>query len=288
METDHEGPTVNDYGNACSGFNDAEMAELKGIVTRYLDAGNLVVKLSNLLGNKVEQVLDKLPDGFRHSIDLLSDLALRSAYLAASATHASGEKTGFFDKALSYFEGERSHKIAAGVAGALGGVGGTATTMADLAATTVLIMRSIQQIAAGYGEDMESEEVRVQCLSVFGFGGPLTEDDDVETGLYGVRLAASGKTLEATLRVIVPRFGIVLSEKVMAQAAPVLGAVAGATINPIFTAYYQDMAHVHFRLRRMEAQHDPEQVRACFERIVRAQRGAKPKRKSSVRKGVDV
>ncbi|MFC3174995.1 EcsC family protein [Novosphingobium bradum] len=271
---------MTDYGNACSGFDDVQMAELIGIATTYREAGGLVVKISNLLGNKVEDVLAKVPEGMRHVIDDASDLALRGAYLAASATQADEASDTYLNRALNYFRGERWHKVASGVSGAIGGAGGLATTAADLAATTTLIMRSIQQIAAGYGEDIATEEVRLQCLAVFGFGGPLTEDDDVETGLYGVRIAlATGRTLEAALKLIVPRFGMMVSEKVLAQAAPILGAVAGATINPIFTAYYQDMAHVHFRLRRLEGQHDPEQVRACFERIVRSQREANAKRK---------
>lgn len=262
---------MTDYGNACAGFNDEQLDELRGIAATYLGAGNVVVKFSNLLGNKVEDAMNLVPEGFHHMVDEAADLALRGAYLAASSTQADEKSDSYVNQALNYFRGERWHKIAAGVSGAIGGAGGIATVAADLAATTTLIMRSIQQIAAGYGEDIEDEGVRLQCLAVFGFGGPLTEDDDVETGLYGVRLAA-GKTLEAAMRAILPRFGIVVSQKVLAQATPILGAVAGATINPMFTDYYQQMAHVHFRLRRLEANHDPEQVRACFERVVGALR----------------
>ena len=40
-------------------------------------------------------------------------------------------------------------------------------------------------------------------------------------------------------------------QKLAAQTVPVLGAVAGATTNYMFTSYYQDMAHVHFGLRRL-------------------------------------
>lgn len=269
------------YGNACSSFNDQQIAELRGIGETYLDSGNIVVKLSNLLGNAVEDVMEKVPEGIRHGLDNVADLALRSAYLAAASTQADKDSESYVNQALAWCSGERFHKIAAGVSGLIGGAGGLATTAADLAATTVLIMRSIQEIAAGYGENIETESVRLQCLVVFGFGGPLTEDDEVETGLYGVRIAAA-QTLEKVIIAVLPRFGILASEKAMAQAVPIIGAAVGATINPIFTDYYQQMAHVHFRLRRLEARHDPDQVNACFERIVRAlreERGARSRKK---------
>ena len=40
------------------------------------------------------------------------------------------------------------------------------------------------------------------------------------------------------------------------------------------TGYYQSMAHVHFRLRKLERTHPSDEVRACFERVVRARRNA--------------
>ncbi|MBB4615772.1 EcsC family protein [Novosphingobium taihuense] len=272
---------MTDFGNACSGFNAEEIAELAAIASTYLSAGGMVVKLSNLLGSKIEGVIDEIPAALQNLVSDASDLALRGAYLAAAATQADEASDSYFNRAMTYFKGERWHKIATGLSGAVGGAGGLATTAAELAATTTLIMRSIQQIASEYGEDIQSEDVRVQCLAVFGFGGPLTEDDDVETGLYGVRMAlATSKTLETVLKVVLPRFGVVVTEKVLAQATPLLGAAAGATINPMFTAYYQDMAHVHFRLRRMENLHDPDQIRACFERIVRSQRETRKRTKT--------
>jgi len=271
-----ENTPMADYGNACSGFDERELTELAAIAKTYRESGGLVIKLSNLLGNRVEQVLSKVPKAARQAIEGASDFALRTAYLAAASTQPDDASDSAFHRTLRKFQGERWHKLASSVSGAVGGAGGMATTAADLAATTTLIMRSIQQIAASYGEDIAQEDVRAQCLAVFGFGGPLTEDDEVENGLYGVRMAlAGGRTLETVLKVVAPRFGIVASEKFLAQAAPVIGAITGAAINPIFTAYYQDMAHVHFRLRRLEASHDIEEVRACFERIVRTQRGLK-------------
>jgi hypothetical protein len=43
----------------------------------------------------------------------------------------------------------------------------------------------------------------------------------------------------------------VLGQKLAAQTVPVLGAVAGAATNYAYTSYYQEMAHVHFGLRKL-------------------------------------
>ena len=60
-----------------------------------------------------------------------------------------------------------------------------------------------------------------------------------------------------------------LSEKLLAQAVPVAGAVAGAGLNWVFMGYYQEIAHVHFTIRAVERRTgDPASVRACFDRLV--------------------
>ena len=47
-----------------------------------------------------------------------------------------------------------------------------------------------------------------------------------------------------------------LGPKLAAQMVPVLGAVAGGGINYIYSGYYQEMAHVHFALRRLALEAD--------------------------------
>ena len=45
-------------------------------------------------------------------------------------------------------------------------------------------------------------------------------------------------------------------QKLAAQMVPVLGAAAGAATNYTYTSYYQQMAHVHFGLRRLAIEAD--------------------------------
>ena len=57
--------------------------------------------------------------------------------------------------------------------------------------------------------------------------------------------------MQAVIAKIAPQLAVVLGQKLAAQAVPVLGAVAGAATNYAYTSYYQDMAHVHFGLRKL-------------------------------------
>ena len=55
----------------------------------------------------------------------------------------------------------------------------------------------------------------------------------------------------ATSDKIAPKLAIVLGQKLAAQSVPVLGAIAGGGTNYVYTRYYQQVARVHFGLRRL-------------------------------------
>jgi EcsC protein family len=72
---------------------------------------------------------------------------------------------------------------------------------------------------------------------------------------------------------VAPRLGLAFAEKALAQAAPLLGAFSGGAINYMFTDYFQQVAGVHFTLRRLERTYaNDECVRACFDHLVRQAR----------------
>ena len=58
-----------------------------------------------------------------------------------------------------------------------------------------------------------------------------------------------------------------VSEKVAAQAVPVIGAAGGVVINVLFIDHFQEMARGHFIVRRLERTYDPQLVRAEYERL---------------------
>ena len=69
------------------------------------------------------------------------------------------------------------------------------------------------------------------------------------------------------------RFGLVLSEKFLAQAVPVAGAVTGGALNYAFTQYYQNMAQVTFCLRALDRRTgQPAAIRTLFATMVQSAR----------------
>jgi hypothetical protein len=68
------------------------------------------------------------------------------------------------------------------------------------------------------------------------------------------------------------RFGIVVSQKVAAQAVPVLGALGGAAVNAAFIDHFQMLAQGHFTVRRLERTYGPGTVRRAYDRIRAAEK----------------
>ena len=68
---------------------------------------------------------------------------------------------------------------------------------------------------------------------------------------------------------LVARFGVVVTQKVAAQALPVVGALGGAAVNYAFIEHFQDVARGHFTVRRLERIYGKDLVRQEYERIAR-------------------
>ena len=64
---------------------------------------------------------------------------------------------------------------------------------------------------------------------------------------------------------VAARFGIQVSQKIAAQAVPVIGAAGGALVNTLFMDHFQDMAHGHFTVRRLERKYGEDIVRNAYE-----------------------
>ncbi len=150
--------------------------------------------------------------------------------------------------------------------------------------STVIMLRSIADIARSEGEQLELIEAKFACLEVFALGGRAKADKAAETGYFAVRAALAREVSEAIkyvarqgpvrsgapavvrfISAIVSRFGIVVSEKAAAQAAPVLGAAGGALINAVFIDHFQDMGRGHFIIRRLERAHGKDAVKRDYD-----------------------
>ncbi|RLJ61612.1 EcsC family protein [Lacinutrix venerupis] len=160
-----------------------------------------------------------------------------------------------------------------GFLGSTTGVG-TAIFASELTLTTKFLMRTIMDIARSEGEDIYSIEGQMACLEVFALGGESKEDDGLETSYYTTRVALSSAIQNVTAQginsfvsKIVTRWSIQVTEKFVAQAVPVLGAVGGGSINYIFINHFQNMATAHFTIKRLERKYGKELIEKVFKTI---------------------
>ncbi|MCJ2034617.1 EcsC family protein [Methylobacterium sp. J-068] len=177
------------------------------------------------------------------------------------------------------------HKAMAAASGAIGGAFGLATLAVELPLSTTLMLRSIAQIAQEEGEDLSDPENALACVQVFALGGREAAGSALtESGYFAVRAALAKTMVEAARYAgnralldeaapalirfsaqIAARFGIVVSQKVAAQAVPILGALGGAAVNAAFMDHFQNTARAHFTVRRLERAYGAAPVRAAYE-----------------------
>jgi hypothetical protein len=63
---------------------------------------------------------------------------------------------------------------------------------------------------------------------------------------------------------IASRFGVVVTQKLAAQAVPIVG---GAAVNYAFIGHFQEVARAHFVVRRLERRYGKDAVRAAYDRF---------------------
>ncbi len=227
-------------------------AAVAALAARQDKASSVLMQIVNFAGGQVEDVLKTLPEKTRGQVVEAARSALTRSYDMAERSRGGP------------VQGDRAHRILATVSGAIGGLGGLPTALAELPVATTLIFRAVQGVAEAHGEDPTAPETRAECLRVFGSGGPGTQDDGIDTSFVGARMALNGPALHKLLASVAPRFAAVLGQKLAAKAVPVIGAAAGAGANYAFTDYYVEIAHVHFGLRRLCREYDPEEVLRLF------------------------
>jgi len=249
-----------------------------------LESPTLTAKMANLIGSPLEFAVKRLPDSVSRRIHGAVEAAL---FKSAQAALWSMDNTP--GKAAS----TRWHKLAAATSGAVGGAFGFTTLFIELPVSTTIMMRSVADVARSEGFDLREMSTRHACLEVFALGGNSGKDDASETGYYitrgftaevmrhlsaelagravggspvmiGLTPKEAGKWLAKIVEKVAARFGVVVTEKFAAQAVPIVGAVAGATLNTMFTDYYQDVARGHFIVRRLERSYGYETVRAAY------------------------
>jgi len=178
------------------------------------------------------------------------------------------------------------HKMLAVTSGAAGGAFGLSSLPLELPVSTIIMLRSIVDIARSEGENLADPESALSCIEVFGLGGRTEADNDAKAGYFVVRgvlarsvseaarFIAERGVLEEGAPVLVrlvaqigARFGVVVTQKAAAQAVPIIGALGGAAVNYAFVEHFQTVARGHFTVRRLERRYGEDPVRAEYERL---------------------
>ncbi|MCQ0968929.1 EcsC family protein (plasmid) [Paracoccus sp. TK19116] len=242
-------------------------AEIGALARRYLDAGGLGMEILSTIGTSAEGLIARLPGFVRKRLDRITLSGLERAFGAAERS-----------RRIVRDRGEWFNRLASSVSGAAGGIAGLPGAVVELPVTITLLLRGILDVASEHGLDTQSPEVRAEALRVFAAAGPMSEDDGTDLGLLAARLSVTGQTLQALIARVAPRLSVVLGQKLAAQATPIFGAVAGASINYTFARYYQELARVHFGVMRLSQEtgvpHEAlvEALRLEIERVERQRR----------------
>ena len=229
--------------------------EIDKLVTRYRDATSPLMKLANFAGSKIENVMEAIPDGFEKELQNTIKLALEKAYDTSDYL----SNNAYAPTVPSYF-----HKVTATVTGAIGGLAGLAGAAAELPVSVTTMFGSFQKIAKSYGFDRSDPETKLDCLKVFSMGGPLEEDDDLDLSFATAKLGLSGKAVSNILATASNRLSIVITQKLGSSAIPILGALSGGALNYAFISYYEEMAHIRFRLKQLGVQYPDEKPMVDF------------------------
>ena len=245
-----------------------------------LENPSFIIKLSSYVGKPVEFAIDNLPVDVRPAIDKALRFALESAILTINKNKIDN---GFLASNMK----DRIWVVASGM---VGGIGGFSTVLAELPATTTLILRSIAKIANSHGFDIYKPATKVACMEVFSLGSlKTTSDDNAENSYVASRLAlafeinsasaymskigvqnivsAEAPAMVALLNKIVPQFGVVATNKIIAQSLPIISAGTAAMINYLFISHYQKMADAHFSVLKMEEKFSKEFILDYYKKI---------------------
>jgi len=257
---------------------DLTMADHAALVraVEALKKVTIASRLTNLLGRQMAALTHVLPERVRSAANLAANLALRSAMAAALRSLREGRRPA----------SSRLHKAALAASGAAGGALGFVALPFEIPASTVLMLRAIADVARAEGEDMADPQTALACLEVFALGGRTVADDHLNSSYFAIRALLARSMSDASRYVIekglvdeaapfmvklaskiAARFGVALSQKMAAQAIPVIGAMGGAAVNLAFLQHFEQIAEGHFTVRRLERLYGAAPVRAEYERL---------------------
>jgi hypothetical protein len=254
-------------------FIESDLHDLR-IAKSKLETHDLVAQIADLVGKPTQAVLKRLPKQWNAMIGTATQAALFKGLEFVILTMGNTQP-----KAPS----DRLHKVLVTTSGMIGGAAGLTSSLLELPISTCLVLRSIADIARSEGHDIAQPEIKLACLEVLALSGKSTNEEVIGEGYWAVRGFLAKSVSEAAAYItekglveegapplakliakIATRFSTVVTEELAAKAVPIVGAVAGGTINLLFMQHFQAMATGHFIVKRLEGKYGSERVERLY------------------------
>jgi hypothetical protein len=251
-----------------------------------LEHESFATRLSAMVGRQIELAGSLVPDRAKKIAERATHVALETAMRLALRSMKPARRPASL----------KLHKSLAAASGAAGGAFGIAALPLELPVSTTLILRAIADVARAEGEDLGEAGTALACMEVFALGARGESDNAMESSYFAMRglLAKSvsesarfvmqhgladetAPVLVKLMSKIAARFGVAVTQKVAAQAVPVIGAIGGAAVNVAFVDHFQSLARGHFAVRRLERLYGGELIRAEYERLREDERASRAK-----------
>jgi hypothetical protein len=243
---------------------------------RLLEHPSLAAHLTNMVGKPVELMSQALPAGASKAIAEATTKSLEAALKVALLTIRNEPQES----------SQLLHRALAVASGATGGAFGIISLPLELPVSTIIILRSILDIARSEGENLTNPESTLSCVEVLGLGGRAETDRKTKSDYFFIRgifatsvteaarfiadrgiVEAGSPAIVRLITQVATRFGVVVTQKAAAQAIPVIGALGGAAVNYAFIDHFQSVARGHFTVRRLERKHGKDIVFAAYEQF---------------------
>lgn len=264
---------------------------------KFLENPSLAIRMTNALGKPVELLHEKLPEKYKNILsNAVNSSLLKCVEVAVSSIPQSSFNEPILSRKLkiSIMNKSRLHVLVASGLGAIGGFVGIVSLPIELPITTTVMLRSIAEIAKSNGEELSNPEVLLECIQVFAMGSRESKQDDalnssyLESRIIFSRLVnksvqfiskhSAQEVLSAIKKKAAPdivrlisriaaQFEIVVSEKMVAEMVPVLGAIGSAGLNGFFTDHFNKIAYYHFGIKKLERKYGIDCVQNEFKNL---------------------
>ena len=249
---------------------------------QILENTSLSMKIANYVGKPIELGLEKINS---EKVNQVTQKALQKSLNIA---------IGSLNKKNKISSSQTKHKFFTALSGGVGGAFGLPALAIELPLSTTIMLRSIADIAESEGHNLNDVEIQLACLEVFALGSSKSSSDDgAESAYFSARGAMalemkiaidsianlSTKAIQESLskgqlpllikviNTIASRFGVTVSEKLIAQSIPIIGAVGGASLNLMFMNHFQKMAEGHFIIKRLENKYGLDEIHRIYESL---------------------